>query len=177
MRQMRYVLPTFLFLATLVVLPGTAQAQDSRFTVGLFGGVGGSPDTDSFTEPSFQILGAMDWAPRTHVQLRLGQLDTAFEAAGGGTYDADLRYITVGTEYRVNADYYESGLVIGLGYYDLDGPIATLDDDTFGLNLGVTGDFEVSPRWSVLVELTGHFADFEDAQIFIMGHVGVGFRF
>ena len=191
MRQKRYMPARFLLTLALltaaaVAMPGAALAQDSNFTIGVFGGVGGSDDSEGFTEPSFQIMGSMIWAPKTYTQVRIGQLDMAFEAEASGItgeIDTDLTYITVGTEYRINADYYQSGFVIGLGYYDLDGDAIIggqrflIDDDSFGVNIGATGDFKISPRWSFLVELTGHYADFDEAQIFLLGHLGGGYRF
>lgn len=187
MRQIRYALETTLVLALLLFGAGSVQAQNSTFSVGAFGGAGGSPDSDNFTGGGFQLLASMNWAPRTNAQLRFGTLEVGLDADTStgvvGIVDTDLRYLTIGTEYTSNADYYEAGVVIGLGFYDLDGSAAfagqsfLVDDDALGLFLATTGDFRINSRWSVLVELSGHYADLDAAQIFLMGHVGVGFRF
>jgi hypothetical protein len=66
-----------------------------------------------------------------------------------------------------------------LGWYALD------DDelpefpsqDAVGLALGVTGDFRLAERFSILLELSGHYTDLDDADLLAMGHVGVAFRF
>ena len=46
-----------------------------------------------------------------------------------------------------------------------------------GIGILETGDFRINDRWSVLVEFSGHYADMDYAQIFVMGHIGVGFHF
>ncbi|MEM8930866.1 MAG: hypothetical protein AAGE94_06815 [Acidobacteriota bacterium] len=158
-------------LATLAV-PSNAAAQDRGITLGLLGGVGGSPDSEDYTESSFQFLAGLDIATRTHVQLRLGQLDLALD---GRT--TDLSYVTLGSEYRFDADYYDSGIILGLGWYQLDGSAGVADEDSIGVYGGVTGDFPINDRWSVLVELTGHWADLDAAQVFLHGHVGLAIHF
>ena len=157
-------------LATLCFGPG-AEAQTFDFSLGVFGGVGGSPDTDGYSGGGFQLLAALELTEDTLTGLRLGELGVDLD----GGIDSDLTYVTLGTEYRRNADYYESGLLIGIGFYQLEG--TGVDDDSLGLNLGVTGEFKINPRLSAVVEFTGHYADLDEAQIFLMGHAGLVFHF
>lgn len=165
---------TFSVLAVLAALTlwtaPAAHAQDLGLMVAAFGGAGGSPDTDSYSGTGFQLLAAMELSHKTITGLRIGGLTVEPTDLG---VETDLTYINIGTEYRRDADYYESGLLIGLGYYQLD----ATDEESIGLSLGATGEFVISPHWSVLVELTGHYADFDTAQIFLMAHGGIAFRF
>ena len=152
--------------------PSTATAQEHGITLGLLGGVGGSPDSDDYTETSFQVLAGLDVARRTEVQLRVGRLD--LELAQQPT---ELSYITLGSEYAFDADFYDSGIILGLGWYQLDDIGGLGDQDTLGAYGGVTGEFEITERWSVLVEFTGHWADLDVAQVFLHAHVGVAVHF
>ena len=159
-------------LLAILAVPSSAVAQDRGITLGLLGGVGGSPDSEDYTETSFQFLAGLDVANRTEVQVRLGQLDLDF--AG---FTTDLSYVTIGSEYLFDADYYDSGILLGLGWYQLDGIAGFGDEDSLGVYGGVSGDFSITDRWSILVELTGHWTDLDTAQVFLHGHVGVAVHF
>ncbi|MEM8997490.1 MAG: hypothetical protein AAGF23_22080, partial [Acidobacteriota bacterium] len=164
-------------LAWLVALP--ASAQTSAFSLGLLGGVGGSPDSDSYTEVSFQLVASWEWRLRTHAQLRVGQLDLDLDlddSFGDAQVGADLTWIGLSTEYRYNADFYDSGYIIGVGYYSLEtdgaflpggGFVGATDEDSIGIHIGTSGHFRLGTRWSIPVEIMGHWADFDAAQIFI----------
>ncbi len=175
LRHFRTVSLATVILAA-ILLPGVeAEAQDKGISIGIFGGLGGSPDSDGYDGSGFQLLAAMDLSRNTLTGVRIGEMSTEFELDNGAIEENDMSYITVGTEYRRDADYYTSGLLIGLGYYRLEGPFS--EEDSLGLTMGVTGDFQINPRFSVVVELSGHYADFDRAQIFLLGHAGVVFRF
>ena len=174
-------------ILAVTLMPVDAQAQDVGITLALSGGVGGSPDSDGYGGSGFQLLAGMEFSPRTLTAVRFGELSTDLEfTTDSATFveDADLTYLTVGTEYRRGADYYDSGLFIGIGYYKLEGtrpsglPTGDLpiDEDSLGLSMGVTGDFRINKRFSALVEISGHYADFDDVQFFLMGHVGLAFK-
>lgn len=170
MRQFRtYSVLVTLILATLCFSPG-AEAQTLDLSLGAFVGFGGSPDSDSYSGSGFQLLAAVELTNDTLTGLRIGELGVDLESG----FESDLTYLTLGTEYRRDADYYESGLLIGIGYYQLDG--GGIDDDSLGLNLGVTGEFKINKRFSAVVEFSGHYADFDDLQIFFMGHAGLVFH-
>lgn len=170
-------------LAALLLLPGAARAQELyTFTAGLMGGIGGSVDAepgDDLGNTGFQLNLAMVTEPRTHVGFRLGQLALDSEDRFGSLTDAELSYVTVAGEYRFPQSYYESGLYLGLGGYRLEGNRGSRgeQDTALGLTLGVTGEFRVTPWLGVLIELSGHYADLDEAQFFGMGHGGVAIHF
>lgn len=170
-------------LAALLLLPGAARAQELyTFTAGLMGGIGGSFDAepgDDLGNTGFQLNLSMVTEPRTHVGFRLGKLSLDSEDRFGSLSDAELSYVTVAGEYRFPQSYYESGLYLGLGGYRLEGNRGNRDeqDTSVGLTLGVTGEFKVTQWLGVLIELSGHYADLDEAQFFGMGHAGVAIHF
>ena len=170
-------------LAALFLLPGAARAQELyTFTAGLMGGIGGSVDADpgdDLGNTGFQLNLSMVTEPRTHVGFRLGELTLDSEERFGSLTEAELSYVTVAGEYRFPQSYYESGLYIGLGGYRLEGNRGSQDesDTAVGLNIGVTGEFRITRWLGVLVELSGHYADLDEAQFFGMGHAGLAIHF
>jgi hypothetical protein len=177
----RGVLPAALVLSLL--LPGAARAQELyTFTAGLLGGIGGSLDAepgDDLGNTGFQLNLAMVTEPRTHLGLRLGKLGLDGEDLFGSLTDAELSYATIAGEYRFPQIYYDSGVYLGLGGYRLEGNRFGRDetDTSIGLAVGVTGEFRVTRWLSVLIELSGHYADFDEAQFFAMGHGGLAVHF
>ncbi|MCG8463179.1 MAG: porin family protein [Holophagales bacterium] len=174
MRQLRLVPPVMFAILAFLALPGGALAQDSGFTLALMGGVGGSPDSDGYSDGNLQLLGTMKLGLKTYTELRLGRLDLS---ASPDLPDSELTYLALGTDYRLDADFYSSGLVLGIGYYQLEGDSGFLDEDGLGLHVGVLGEFSLSDHWTFLAELTGHYADLDAAQIFLIANVGIGYRF
>jgi hypothetical protein len=176
-------LGTGILLVALLLLPGAARAQEPyTFTVGLLGGLGGSLDADPGNDlgnTGFQLNLAMITEPRTHVGVRAGKLALDSEERFGSLTDADLSYVTVAGEYRFPEAYYESGIYAGLGGYRLEGTRGGKDrsETAAGLAVGVTGEFRVTRWLAVLVELSGHYADFDEAQFFAMGHGGIAIHF
>jgi hypothetical protein len=172
-----------ILLAALILLPGAARAQEPyTFTVGVLGGLGGSLDADpgdDLGNTGYQLNLDMVTDPRTHVGIRLGNLALDSEDRFGSLTDAELSYVTVAGEYRFPETYYESGIYAGLGGYRLEGTRGGKDqsDTSIGLAVGVTGDFRVTRWLSVLVELSGHYVDFDEAQFFAMGHGGLAIHF
>lgn len=165
-------------LLALLVAPGICLAQHDNYEVGLALGLGGStddePDTglDNF---SWQASFAMKIDSKTQWGARLGQLelDTDDAGASGG----DLSYVTLSGEYLFPEGFYESGVYLGLGFYDFSGDVSGADDSGVGLVLGVTGDFRLTERLGLSVELSGHGVDLEGLDFLLMGHVGLAYRF
>ena len=158
----------------------TAQERYS-FTASLLGGFGGSLDADpdpGFGNQTFQLGFSWITQPRTSVGLRLGSVDFGDETLDRVT-DADLTYLTIAGEYRTRDRFYDSGVYIGLGVYSMDALASTgsVSEEAVGLTIGVSGDFPVTPRWSVLIELAGHYAELDQTQLFVNGLVGVAYRF
>lgn len=178
-RQKRHLMVAILVALALGLVPSTSLAQSRyAFTVGLMGGLGGSTDAEPDTDLNnfgLQALFAMDLDIHTMFSVRAGQLD--LETDAGELYDTELAYVTLSGEYRMTAGFYESGLFLGLGYYDLNGAPLVPGDSALGLTLGTTGDFRLTDRFSLLVEIAGHYADLDHAQFFLHGHAGVAFHF
>ena len=167
-----------------LLLPGAASAQELyNYTVGVLGGLGGSIDVDpgdDLGNAGYQLNLTMITEPRTHVGFRLGQLALDGEEFFGSLREAELSYVTVAGEYRFRQAYYDSGVYLGIGGYRLEGTGAgneDASDTSIGLAVGVTGEFKVNRWLGVLVEISGHWADFEEAQIFAMAHGGLAIHF
>ena len=196
MRQHRSLGPSILIALALSCLAGSSSAQTpSRYTAGVtfgFGsptGSGPSGSTiddvylvnDSF-EFGYQLMFGMEVRRGTLFAVRFGQVDVEIASPAalsvfGGPIGSDLSYLTLTGEYRMPAGSYQSGFFMGLGYYSVDGKNVFDDDDGLGLTLGVDGDIRINDRWSILVEFSGHYADLEYAQFFIMAHAGLAFHF
>lgn len=182
-RQLRNSVLSVLVLGLFALAPG-ASAQDYHiFTVHGGVGFGGSLDADpgdGIDHGSWQLGASMITEPRTLFGVRLGQI--GFDAAEPleTLFDADLTYLTLAGEYKFDQGYYESGIYLGLGGYQLEGVDAggaDRDETSFGLVIGVNGEFSITRRFGVLVEFSGHYVDFDAAQFFAMGHAGVAFHF
>lgn len=178
LRQIRPRLAILFALLAVALCPasGLAQGADS-FTVGLMAGLGGSaenePDT-GFDNLGWQALFTMKLDNSTVWGVRAGVLKLD---ADGEDLDSDLTYLTLSGEYLYVEGGFQTGLYLGLGFYDLSGGDALGDDTSLGLVLGITGHVPVSERLSVLLELSGHYAALDQTQFLLMGHVGVGYHF
>lgn len=168
----------------LLLAPAAAQAQETyTFTVGLLGGLGGSLDADVGDEldnTGFQLNLGMVFEPSDHLVLRIGRLGLDSADRFEDLTDADLTYLTLGGEYRYRHPYYDSGVYLALGGYRLEGTdLGGVDQDETGIGiaLGVTGDFPITRWLSFQVELSGHYADLERANVFAMGHAGLAAHF
>ena len=196
MPQQRPLFLSILVATALALVPGSSFAQTQyRYTVGLMAGFGGTTGSEPASatvddvflredrfDLGFQLLFDMEIRRGTSFVVRLGQMDVEIDDAGllapfTPTVDSELTYLTLAGEYSLSAGYYQSSLFLGVGYYGIDGQNVFEDDTGLGLTVGTTGDFRVNDRLSVLVELSGHYADVDYAQFFIMGHAGLAFHF
>ncbi len=171
-------------LAGLLLLPGAARAQERyNFSVAGLGSIGGSLDAepgDDLSNTGYQLNLSMVTDPQTHVGIRVGQLGLDGDEFFGTLSDADLTYVTVGGEYRFNENWYDSGVYFALGGYRLEGTAfdgSDSRDNAIGLAVGVTGEFKVNRWLGLLLEFSGHYADFDEAQFFAMGHGGLAVHF
>jgi hypothetical protein len=170
---------------SLAVGGSAAQAQRNSFAASAAGIVGGPFDADGEDDPGldqtgFQLGFSWDTWDSTRVGVRAARVAFSDEFLDG-VFDPELTFVTVAGEYLFNESFYRSGLYLGLGLYQLDGHVGLeQDDDTsIGLVLGATGDFPMTDRFSILVELSGHYADLElgGAQLFGFLTAGVAFHF
>lgn len=174
-RLLRGLAPLLLLLA----LPGAARAQELyTISAAVLGGIGGSPDAevgDGFGNTGFQAGFHVLTERRTLVGVRAGQMSLDEDEFFGSLRDADLTYVTLGGEYRYRETYYDSGLFIALGGYQLSGTDAGGNDEdetSLGLSVGATGEFRINRHFGILLEVSGHVVDLEDAQFFGMAHGG-----
>jgi hypothetical protein len=159
---------------------GAQSRENYPFRVSAFAGVGGAVDDDdgnSLGNGSFQL--GFSWISDTDVLVgaRAGQI--SFDEGPSGRQGSDLTYVNIGGEYLFDEGYYTSGIYLGLGWYALDDdPLPQFpSEDAVGLALGVTGDFRLTNRFSILIELSGHYTDLDAVDLLAMGHAGVAFRF
>jgi len=160
---------------------GTAlKAQELyTFTVGVLGGVAGSPDTEStsFDRQSVQVNLQFETDPRTQVGIRVGQIDLADQGERiNGLFEPKLQYVSIGGEYRTRQSYYDSGIFISLGGYRLEGSGGS-SQTAAGLSAGATGEFTFNRHVGVIAEIAAHYADLDDLQYFGTAQIGVAFHF
>lgn len=178
-----HLLGRLVLILTLLLVSGAAGAQELyNFTAGVLGGIGGSMDVepgDGFDNTGVQVNLTMITEPRTHVGFRIGRLGLDEQELFGSLSDAELTYITLAGEYRFQESFYESGVYLGLGGYRLEGVRFEEDerDTSLGVVLGLNGEFKVSRWLGLMVELSGHYVDFDEAQIFGMVHGGLAVHF
>lgn len=170
--------------AALAVAAPAAAQELYTFTVGAFGGIGGSLDAepgDELDNTGFQLGLSMITEPRTRIALRAGRLGLADGEQFESLFDADLSYLTVAGEYRFKESYYAPWAYIGLGAYRIQGDDVFAggdgDDTAVGLALGLVGEFTITRHLDFVVEASGHYADFDDANVFAIGHAGLAFHF
>lgn len=184
MKRRLHLLRRLPLLCCLLVAPATAQAQELySYSVGLLGTLGGSPDAkpgNSLQNTGYQVNLQLVTEPRTLVGLRAGKLSLDKDGQFNTLRDAELTYATVGGEYRARQTYFDSGVFLGIGGYRLQGtPLGgrRQRDSSWGLTAGVTSEFPINRHLGILLELSGHYADLNDVQFFVMGHGGVALHF
>jgi hypothetical protein len=185
LKPSRAVLPLALGLLMAVLISPRAQAQAAyTFTVGALGGIGGSVDADpgdDLSNTSYGLMAGLLTDTKTHLMVRAGHLALDKNDLFESLTDAGLDYLTIAGEYRYDHNFYESGVYLGLGGYRLDGnPITgggSSAETSFGVVLGLTGEFEITRRLGFAIDLAGHWANFDDAQIFVTGQAGIVVHF
>lgn len=157
-----------------------AQAQELyTFTVGVLGGVGGSPDTESstFDRRSLQLNLQLETDARTQVGIRVGQIELGDSNEQlNGLFEPKLQFVSIGGEYRTRQSYYDSGIFIALGGYRLEGAGGS-SQTAAGLSAGATGEFSFNRHFGVLAEIAAHYSDLDDLQYFATAQIGLAFHF
>jgi hypothetical protein len=170
------------FLAPLFAAASPAIAQGPAFTVSAAGVVGGAFDTeggDTLDNVGFQLGFTWDTWEDTRVGVRAARISFSDELVDN-VFDPELTYVTIAGEYMFTESYYRSGLYLGLGLYQMEGLVGleTQDDNSLGFALGATGDFEMTPRFSIVIELSGHYVDLElGAQFYGFLTGGIAYHF
>ena len=115
------------FAAALLICAATVPAAASdlyNFTASIFGTVGGALDVSGedpgVDRTGFQLGFAWVTQPKAQVGVRLGQVSMDGEQLEG-LFDPELSYATIGGEYRYRENFYDSGVFLGLGLYQLEG--------------------------------------------------------
>lgn len=178
------LLGRLLSVFSLLSLPAAAGAQELyNYTVGVLGGIGGSFDAspgNSLTNSNLQLNLGIVTEPGTHVVLRTGRLSLDKDKFFGSLNGADMKYLTVGGEYRYHESVYESGIYAALGAYRLQGTSSAGrkdSEDTWGASVGFTGELPIKRWLGIQAELSGHYVNFKEAQFFAMAQAGVVFHF
>jgi hypothetical protein len=186
--QARRTTPRALLVAgRRAALSGAGSAVEAQqlhtFTASASGIIGGPFDADG-EDPGLDHTGyqlAFSWSTwdNTRVGVRAARLAFSDELVDD-VFDPDLTFVTVAGEYHFNESFYRSGLYLGLGLYQMEGLVGaeTQDDAAIGLVLGATGDFPMTERLSIIVEISGHYADLDlGARFFGFLTAGVAFHF
>lgn len=183
-RHRTSVLCLLAVFAAVLAAPGVASAQQLySFSLSALGGLGGSLDAnsgDGLGNGSFQISASMVTEPRTVVGVRYGQIGFGTDEPLEDLRNADLSYLTLAGEYKFDQSFYEAGMFVGLGAYELEGidPAGRSRDDTaLGIAIGATGEFPITRRFGVVLEFTGHVTDLDTAQFFGTAHGGLVVHF
>jgi hypothetical protein len=177
-----------LVLVGLLVAPAAGFGQDYNYNINLLLGLGGSLDEDDdagFGNFDFQLGAAVYVEASTQVAVRLGRMDWGDNDLVGDLAAPHLTYVTVAGEYRDRRGFFsgalfDSALFAGLGAYNLDGTGLDGEDEdqtAIGLTVGASGDFDVSKRFAIRLELSGHYAGLDHAKIFVMLNFGLAYRF
>lgn len=184
-RNFHLLIPAAIVVAMALPTADRAEAQDYTWTLGIQGGIGGSLKGGGSAEASFQGGFGIQFEQQAKMWVRVGQSDFSTGSAVGDLGDGSLTYVTAGGEYQFTEAFYESGLFIGLGGYNVDGRrllsggvLGPSDEETvLGLALGATGEFKITPSVVVLADLTIHILDHPDLRSLGTFHVGIGFHF
>lgn len=163
MSAKRWLPVTILALGTTLMLAGApaVSAQETyTFTVSLLGGIGGSIDRSEagFGNTSYQLAAGMRIGESSHVVVRAGTIDFDPVDRIGRLTQPGLEYVNLGGEYTFDEGHYTSGVYVALGAYQLDGFVLGRDESgtEVGVAVGATGDFDVSPHFSLRAEAAGH---------------------
>jgi hypothetical protein len=174
-----------LLAAVCLAAPAPAAAQDYTWTLSAMGGIGSALRDGGSSETGYQVGFGLQFEPGANVWIHAGEI--GFDTGGGigELTDGTATYVNIGGEYQFTESYYQSGLFLGLGAYDLearkvlaDGVLGPRGGETaIGLVIGATGEFKFSPRFVFLVEVSGHILDSSDVRVLGTAHAGFGLHF
>lgn len=182
-------MPVLALIAS-IAISSPVRSQDYTFTASGLLGFGGSIDD---TGPGF---GNLNWQlefsnaieKRTHFGVRVGGMSFGSSDELGDLTGADLTYISLAGEYRErpvagSGRFIESGVFLGLGYFQLKGNSLMeqerVTDSSLGLVVGVTGDLPLNHKRNLAlrIEIQGQATDLDGASLFAMAQAGLSYRF
>lgn len=162
-------------LAILVALPAVAQAQTS--SLGMSFGIA-EPTADgldfNLKDPTLEIFYRVPLDRGTNLTLKYGALESDLEIEGVKD-EGDLQYLDLIVSYEFDETFGRSAMFAGIGMYRQE--IADLDESDYGFVAGVNATFPVSRRFSLLTELSYHYAHFEADTSFLILTGGFQFNF
>lgn len=169
-------------LALALVPTPRVEAQTLHsLSFSLLGGFGGSPDAENSDFGNTTIQASIGVATElgTTVTLRVGRIDIDADEGFGSLSGATFDYVTLAGDYEFNEEAFRSSLFLGLGAYRAQGfeNGIEVDQTVPGLTFGVGADFPLTRQISLVLELAGHWADFDDTQLFGTGLGGLSIRF
>jgi hypothetical protein len=167
--------------------PAPLAAQErGLFTVGAAAGLAGAFDSGgekAFDHSAWQLSGGMLTDDRTWTMLRWGRIDLDEEELPIGRASSEIEYLNLAGEFKFRQPAYEFGIFVGVGAYQLDaelvpgGPPVASEEEAIGLAAGLTGDFDVTARLSVVAELDVHYVFFDETNAYGSGLVGLAVHF
>lgn len=173
-----------LVVCAALALPAVVRGQEFTWTLSALGGIGAPLDeSGGSADVGLQVGGALVVDRQTNIWLRLGTIGFETGDGPGDLADGGADYFNIGGEYQFFEGYYDSGVFLGLGAYNIDGTRLSatggvpVDDTVLGLVLGVSGEFKVTPKFAFLVEAAGHILDSDDVQVLGTVHAGVAWHF
>ena len=172
-------------LVLFVVAAAPARASEPYVvSVGLLGGIGGPLDADDpdpgTSQQALELQVGLVTEPRTLLQLRVGRIEFDEDDLLGDIFAPQLEYVTIGGEYRFYKNWYDSGIFLGLGGYRLTGEDfggGSRDETAIGVTGGVTGEFEITQHFALLGQISGHYVDLDQSQLFATAMGGVAVKF
>jgi len=181
----RLLVAAILVVVICTLISAPARAQDYTWTLSFMGGLGGSLSDGGSNEAAFQVGFGLQFEPEANVLVHVGQVDFDTGSLVGELADGTISYINVGGEYQFSENYYDSGVFLGLGLYEVAGRRVLTEgvleaestDTAIGLVIGATGEFKITPAFVFLVEISGHILDSDDIRVLGTGFVGFGFHF
>ncbi|MGK2857266.1 MAG: hypothetical protein ACSLFQ_08670 [Thermoanaerobaculia bacterium] len=162
-------------LAILVALPAVAEAQTS--SLGMSFGIA-EPTADgldfNLKDPALEIFYRVPLDKGTNLTLKYGTLESDLEIEGVKD-EGDLQYLDLIVSYEFDETFGRSSMFAGLGMYRQE--LGDLDESDYGFVAGVNATFPVSRRFSLLTELSYHYAHFEADTSFLILTGGFQFNF
>ncbi len=184
-QTLRTLIPVGLVVLIGLAWSAPAVGQDYTWSLSAMGGIGSAFRDGGGSDVGYQLGFGLQFEPDANVWIHAGQLDFDTGTEIGKLSDGSVTYVNIGGEYQFTESYYQSGVFLGLGAYDLearrnlaDGVFGPVKSDTLlGLVLGATGEFKFTPSFVFLVEISGHILDSDDVRVLGTAHAGFALHF